>query len=234
VKRSKPLSSIRFKISKKNYRAAFFVSINKEEDFLEMKKIMVIFVLFTASVSAFSGDVATYVNLGFSKDSNMFMFGQYGIREGDMKVYADIYTVDVKNNVFVRDGVREKVFPDAICPGQDGMGGLLMLLHDASDIVSRYKINHITTGRVVYILVDGKVPKERLEFRDFNRGNSFVLTLVQERFGKGKETSSSFHINVAVTDRNGNTRAFMAGLPNYQKGRGFPSYRIKQVVFNSD
>ncbi len=198
-----------------------------------MKKITFIFVLLIISVFVFAGDVATYVNLGFSKDSNMFMFGQYGIREGDMKVYADIYTVDVKKNVFAKGGVREKVFPDTIYPGQDGLGGLFMLLHDSSDIVNRYKINHIATGRVVYILVDGKTPKERLEFRDFNKGNSFVLTLVQESFKKGKEISSSFHINVAVTDKNGNTRAFTAGLPNYKR-KGVSSYRIKQVVFNPD
>ncbi len=198
-----------------------------------MKKIAFITVLLFNSLFIFAGDVAAYINLGFSADSKVFMFGQYGIREDDMKVYADIYAVDVKRNVFTKNGVMEKVFSDKIPPGQDGLGGLLMLLRDSYDIVNKYKINHLSTGRVVYILIDGDEPKDRLEFRDFNKGNSYVLTLVQEKFGSGEDVSSSFHINVAITDKNGKTAAFTVGLPSYKR-KGVSSYRVKQVVFNPD
>ncbi len=198
-----------------------------------MKKIALIIVLLSNSLLIFAGDVATYINLGFSEDSKVFMFGQYGIGEEDMKAYADIYAVDIKKNVFIKNGVREKVFSDKIQSGQDGMGGLFMLLRDSCDLVKKYKINHLLTGRVVYILIDGDEPRERLEFRDFNKGNRYVLTLVQEKFGSGSNVSSSFHINVAVTDRNGKTETFTVGLPSYKR-KGVSSYRVKQVVFNPD
>lgn len=198
-----------------------------------MKKIALIIILLSNSLCLFAGDVATYINLGFSKDANVFMFGQYGISEDTMKTYADIYAVDVKKNVFVKNGIMEKVFPDKIFTGQDGIGGLLMLLHDSTDLIDRYKINHVATGRVVYILIDGDTPKERLEFRDFNKGNRYVLTLVQEKFGSKDTLSSSFHINVAITDKKDNTETFTVGLPNYKR-KGVAGYRVKQVVFNPD
>lgn len=198
-----------------------------------MKKIALFSILILGTALLFAGDIASYVNLGFSYDSKVFMFGQYGIREKDMKVYADIYTVDVKRNTFIRNGVREKVFQDTILPGQDGLGGLLMLLHDSTDLVKKYRINHITTGRIVYILVDGDKPKERLEFRDFDKSTGYVLTLVQRKFGTGNNVSSSFHINMTITDKNENVRTFTIGRPNYKR-TGVVSYRIKQVVFTPD
>ncbi len=196
-----------------------------------MKKVALFFILLISTVFIYAGDIANYVNLGFSRDSSIFMFGQYGIRGKDTKAYADLYTVNVRKNIFVKDGVMEKVFPDKILPGQDGLGGLLMLLHSASDLVAKYHINHIETGRIVYILVDGDKPKDRLEFRDFDKSTGYVLTLVQEKFGNGKTVRSSFHINLAITDKNNKTRTYTVGNPNYKR-KEVQNYRIKQVLFS--
>ena len=55
--------------------------------------------LLTAFV-AFAGDVAQFVNLGFSADAKYFLFGQYGITEKDSLPWADTFIVDVaKRNV---------------------------------------------------------------------------------------------------------------------------------------
>lgn len=198
-----------------------------------MKKLALALIIIINTSLLYAGDIASYVNLGFSTDSKIFMFGQYGLREYDTKAYADIYAVNVQRNIFVKSGVREKVFTDTIFPGQDGLGALLMQLHYASDFISKYHINHIATGRIVYILLDGVEPKERLEFRDFDKSTGYVLTLVQEKFGTGKTVSSSFHINLTITDKKNKTSVFTVGLPNYKR-RGVEGYRIKEVVFTPD
>ncbi len=197
----------------------------------KMKKVALFFILFMCTVFIYAGDIATYVNLGFSRDSSIFMFGQYGISGKGTKAYADLYTVNVRKNIFVKDGVMEKIFPDKIFPGQDGLGGLLMLLHSASNLVTKYHINHIETGRIIYILVDGDKPKDRLEFRDFDKSTGYVLTLVQEKFGNGKTVRSSFHINLAITDKYNKTRTYTVGNPDYKRKR-VQNYRIKQVLFS--
>ncbi len=198
-----------------------------------MKKGVLLFILCLSTGLLYAGDIANYINLGFSQNSRIFMFGQYGIREKDTKAYADLYTVNVRKNVFVKDGVRKKVFPDTILPGQDGLGGLLMLLYHSSGLVTKYHINHLATGRIVYILVDGDEPKNRLVFRDFDESTEYVLTLVQEKFGSGKTVSSSFHINLALTDKHHTTRTYTVGNPDYKR-KGVRSYRIKQVLFSPD
>jgi predicted secreted protein len=191
------------------------------------------FVLVLLPAGLFAGDVAQFVNLGFSADSNVFMFGQYGIRSEDTRAYAEIYAVDVPKNRFVKGGASEKVFDTEIEPGQDGIGALFELFHTMGPLAERYKIDHLATGRVVYLLVNGAEPKERLEFRDFYKGDSYVLTLMQQKFGREEGVRSSFHINLSVTDRSGNTRAYTLGLPDYRR-EGIMSYRIKQVLFSPD
>jgi predicted secreted protein len=177
--------------------------------------------------------VATFVNLGFSEDSGTFMFGQYGVRSEDTRAYAEIYTVDVDKNRFVKGGRVKEVYDTEIEPGQDGKGALFELLHEVAPLAERYRVNHLATGRVVYLLIDGDEPKERLKFRDFYHGDSYVLSLVQQQFGEGANVRSSFHINIAVTDKAGKTETYTLGLPDYTRD-GVLSYRIKQVFFSPD
>ena len=48
------------------------------------KRLALVWVLFLlAALAASAGDVAQFVNLGFSKDARYFMFGQFGIAEKD-------------------------------------------------------------------------------------------------------------------------------------------------------
>lgn len=200
-----------------------------------MRKQVCIALLFTflAGGGLFAGDVAHFVNLGFSEDSNIFMFGQYGVGSEDTKAYAEIYTVDVEKNQFVKGGVEKRLFETEIEPGQDGRGALFELLHSVEPTAEKYKIDHLATGRVVYLLVDGKEPKKRLEFRDFYHGDSYVLNLEQQKFGEGENVRASFHINLAVTKKDGGTKTYTLGLPDYKRD-GVISYRIKKVFFSPD
>ncbi len=195
-----------------------------------MKKIAVTVVLLLCTSFIFSGDIAQYVNLGFSSNSKYFMFGQYGISSEDTKAFAETYIVDVKRNEFIINGVNRREFSDEILPGQEGLGALFTILENSLAIISKTGINHISTGRVVYLLVNGAKPKDRLEFRDFYKGDSYIVTFVQESFGSDDNVSSSFHINLAVTDKMNRTRTYTIGLPDFKR-KDVLGYRIKQVVF---
>jgi len=216
----------------KYYRSTVFHTILKGEDQYMQKRFCLVGVLFIFTfVPLFAGDVANFINLGFSADSSVFMFGQYGIMNGEEQSYAEIYSVDVPKNSFIPQGVLKKSYSAEIQPGQDGTGALLNLLQEARPLIEKYKIDHLSNGRLVYIHLDGDKPKERIEFRDFVRGDSYVLTLVQQKFGSEKNTSASFHINLAVTSRDAATRTFTLGLPDYKRAKVM-SYRIKAVFFS--
>lgn len=197
-----------------------------------LKRLILIGVLIFFALSPLAaGDVAHFKNLGFSEDSSVFMFGQYGVSDGGERPYAEIYTVDVHKNAFVEDGVSKKEYEEEVQPGQDGSGALFNLLHTVAPQVSEYSIDHLRTGRLVYVHVDGDRPKERIEFRDFYRGDSYVLTLEQQKFGSEEDVRASFHINLAVTTKAGATRTYTLGIPDYRR-KGVLSYRIQEVFFS--
>jgi predicted secreted protein len=195
-----------------------------------MKKLVVAAVFLLCASFIFSGDIAQYINLGFSSNSKYFMFGQYGISSEETKAFAETYIVDVSKNVFIKDGISSRVFQEEILPGQEGLGALFTIMEESMSIISKTGINHIATGRVVYLLVNGAKPKERLEFRDFYKDDAYTVTLVQESFGSDDNISSSFHVNLSVTDKSERIRTYTIGLPDYKR-KDVLAYRIKQVVF---
>jgi predicted secreted protein len=175
-----------------------------------------------------AGDVANFVNLGFSDDAETFMFGQYGIDSESSTPFAELYAVDVDENVFTDDGVRRARYTVDLVPGMDGSGALYTLLGESAELVDRYDINHLRPGRIVYLLVDGEEPKSSIEFRDFNTGNRFRVQLIQDRRGSGEDASAAFHIELRVTFSDGRVRERTIGLPDFYR-EGVSQYRISHV-----
>jgi predicted secreted protein len=187
-------------------------------------------------ISAFhlsAGDVASFVNLGFSEDARVFMFAQYGIERETSRPFAEIYTVDVPNNVFVENGVRRSTFDIDLNPGQNGSGAMYTLLGESQDLISRYEIDHLAPGRIVYLLVNGDEPKSNIQFRDFNTGNRYEISLVQVSEGEGEDARASFHIQLTVVRSNGEVDAFTVGRPGYFRD-GVSRYRIGQIFLAPD
>ncbi len=194
------------------------------------RKIVLILILSLCSFSVFAGDVAEYVNLGFSENSEYFMFGLYGIEYNTSKPYAGIYTVKVADNVYARNGVLEETYTHNIQPGQDGSGALYNLMAEKQSELQKYNINHLQTGRIVYLLINGAEPKSTLEFRDFKNNGRYKVSLVQQQFGTEKEPSASFYIDLTVTDKTNKITAYKVGLPDFKR-KNVLKYRIKQIMF---
>ncbi len=199
-----------------------------------MRKRVIVLAIFFAvcsSLSLWAGDVASFVNLGFSDDAKYFMFGQYGVTETDNKPYAEIYTVEVVSNNFVPNGVKKAQYSVSVQPGQDGSNALYTLLEDVLPLKKRYKINYLQSGRILYLLLNGDTPKADLEFRDFATGNKYTLTLEQIAEGKDSQIKASFFIKLTVAQKDGTVKNYCVGRPNYFRD-GVKSYKIKQVFLS--
>ncbi len=200
-----------------------------------MKRLYLFILCIVIAASYLSaGDSATFVNLGFSEDSSIFSFAQYGISSEETRPYADIFLVDVGKNTFVREGTLSKVFTEAdIEAGQDGFGAVLKLLTGNIELFRKHNIDFLANGRLVYILINGEEPKPVLEFRDFEKEKKFRVSLKQEKFGSGDDVSSSFFISLTVVDQGGRSKEYTLGLPNYRRP-GVLRYRISKIFFSPD
>jgi predicted secreted protein len=184
-------------------------------------------------VRAFAGDLATFQNLGFSPDSTVYAFSQYGVREASSLPFAELYVVDVAANRFVAGGVRTAAYDNPVEPGNNGVGALFNLLEASVELIRGQRIDHTRTGRLVYILLDGAEPKSEIEFRDFETGLRYRIVLIQAARGGGEEVQSSFHLSVTVERPSAGTSTYIVGLPDYWR-EGVKRYRIRQVILAPD
>ena len=198
------------------------------------KRSMFAAAFFLAALApAFAGDVATFVNLGFSPDSGYFMFGQYGIDQTAGKPYAETYLVDDKRNDFVEKGVARKTFDTSLEPGQDAAGALFALVVDEIALVKKYKIDHMKPGRLLYVLMDGQEPPASLSFRDFKTGASLDVSLNQSSSDSKGTLSSSFGIAVSYTAKGGAVKRVVGGNPDIKR-QGVKAYVIRRIIAAPD
>ena len=193
-----------------------------------MKRIVLITALLFLSFGLYAGDIAAFVDLGFSSDAKYFMFAQYGVNDKSLP-YADIYTINVASNRFVPGGVVEEEYTIPITTGQEGFGALVTLMRQGDDIALKYGINHMRTGRLVYILLNGEEPQNIIQFRDFQTGNYYSITLRQSSSGTGDNVSSSFFITATVERPAGKVSNYTVGLPDYKR-RGVKGYIIRKIL----
>jgi predicted secreted protein len=183
--------------------------------------------------AAVAGDVATFQDLGFSSDARVYVFAQYGVDERSSFPYAELFAVEVATNRFVPDGVRRAASTNPVEPGDSGIGALFNLVRDSVELLRRHRVDHTRTGRLVYILLNGAEPKHELEFRDFETGLRYRITLIQASRGSGASAEASFHLRVTIETAKGDTSTYTVGLPDYWR-QGVKRYRIKQVTLAPD
>ncbi len=189
--------------------------------------------LLLTAAPLFAGDVAYFLNLGFSEDSSAFMFGQYGIDEETSYPYAESYIVDVAENEFVPGGTAQIIADSPAVPGQDGIGALFNLTRQQNEIVAEYRIDHLNMGRLVYLYINGSEPRRQIRFRDFNTGTRYTINLEQTVRGSESSPEAAFHINFASETSDGGREARTIGLPNFYR-KNINNYNIKQVLLSPD
>jgi predicted secreted protein len=186
-----------------------------------------------AAGAVWAGDVAQFVNLGFSDDSRYFMFSQFGVLEKNSAPYAELYVVDVPANAFTSQGIRKVTYTKSIEPGNSGQGALFNLIEDALGLKKQFRIDHLLTGRLLYLLVDGGKATDTIEFRDFLTSNTYTVNLMQNVTQKGTEVTSTFHIALSIKGKGDSTRSLDIGSPNLSRS-GVKGYHVKMIVLAPD
>ncbi len=161
------------------------------------------------------------------------MFGQYGIAEKGSTPWAESYIVDVSTNTYAPKGTKQFSGSQQVDPGATGIGALLNVVADLQAQKKQYRIDHLLTGRLVYVLVDGGQAVDTLEFRDFQSGRSYKVALTQSASTKGNTVSSSFSIAITITEKDGKSKFLIAGSPGFKRA-GVKAYHIKQIVLAPD
>ena len=201
-----------------------------------MKKIIfTIFIFLILSVfSLWAGDIASFVDLGFSPDGRTYMFGQYGVLSPSLRPWAELYVVDITGNRFVPGGKVSFTQNTAILAGQDGSGVLHQLVSGNSSLASRFGINFQNQGLPLYISRDENPPArgETIDFRDFVAGKTYRARLVPTITGSGQNVKSQFYIDLEVTSSNGQVKSYTVGTPNFIREK-ISQYNFKRVFIDA-
>lgn len=192
-----------------------------------MRKPLFYFVFFILFSFLYAGDIANFVNLGFSNDGSYFAFGEHGLTDEKYQGYAEIFCVDVMENKFVPSG-SFKTSPTVETAEKDSKNIFLSLLDRASLTLSKWNINQKNTGRPIYVLTDESLKEKTLLFRDFETDDEYTVVMHKEQ-KSGME--SSFYISVEIIKPNGSKVIKETG----QRGKtraGVKDYVIKKIIID--
>jgi predicted secreted protein len=197
------------------------------------KRIISCALLFVAGFLLFAGDVARFVDMGFSRDGKTYFFGQYGKTDKTFLPYAEIYAVDVKKNDFV------KTFKTTgATQSQSGFSVFEELTAKNSNFFASYNFSAVPERQILYLREDDSHSAASLEFTDFEHSTRdnpviFSIRLVPYTEGKGKDIQSSFYIVVERKTQLGTLiDRTIAGNPDIKR-KGVSGYRIEKIFTDS-
>lgn len=193
-----------------------------------MRKFPIILVCILLSSALFAGDIANFNNLGFSQDGNRFVFAQYGVTDAEFYGFADIYCVDVAKNDFIPGGVFS-VAPSRNTAGKDGLSLFTDLKNSSARYFLQLGVEQSRQGRSIYVLSENGSSVSTINFRDYETERDYSIRLNALAEGTGKNLSSSFYINLEITDKDGKTQKRTVGLPGFKR-KGVSGYRIRRII----
>lgn len=201
-----------------------------------MKKILATIAVLTVAAALFAGDAASFVDLGFSKDGKTYVFGQYGKTDVDFNGYAEIYTVDVKKNDFVSNGVFKSVDKS----GKSGQRVFSSLKDKQGSFLEKYNLSPVDADSILYMREDSsKSGLAEITFKDYGlpAGSQevfYTVRLVPNYVGKGSACKSSFYIVAEKKGADGTLLSrFVAGNPDVQR-KGVTGYAIDRIYTAPD
>ncbi|MDR2659191.1 MAG: DUF2259 domain-containing protein [Spirochaetaceae bacterium] len=194
--------------------------------------VFVASLLFSGALRA--GDVASFADLGFSKDGKVYMFAQYGVDEHSLYPWSELYIVDVERNDFVADGRFSYKHDKPVALGQDGSAALLRIVSNNSETIKKYRGNFMNQGIPLFIsLEDSRNPKgQTIDFRDFERGVYYNAELNSIIYN-GSPIISSFYILFNSRRHSGERKTYRVGSPEVKRA-GVSSYSIKKAIVNDE
>ena len=200
-----------------------------------MKKfILCTIITLAASICVFAGDAAVFSDIGFSADGKTYIFGQYGKQDRTFEAWADIFTVDVAQNDYVKDEVFHMT-PSKDTANLSGKTAFEMLCKKAEWKTAKYNCSQATADTLLYVRSDeSKKPVDEIVFKDFEGSTEekeiyYHIKLVPYYEGKGKNIRSSYFINLEKQDGSGAVITKMiVGNPDIKR-KGISSYKINRI-----
>ncbi len=200
-----------------------------------MKRIVASLALFLCASllttkTVFAGDAAVFSDIGFSSDGKVYVFGQYGKLDKTYEAWAEIYTVDVAGNVFVKNEVYKTKNKSG-----SGKNAYDRLLKSNSAKIDKYNCSKKQIPLYVRES-NSKAPDEEIVFKDFDGSEELgkdvyynIKLVSQKSWDKGSTVQSSFYINLEKKDSEGNVLyARKVGTPDYWR-KNITSYRIDRI-----
>jgi predicted secreted protein len=193
------------------------------------RKLILFAVLTLLIIPLWAGDTAVFVDLGFSADGKSYSFAQYGVNADNLRPWAELSVVDVSSNNFVPGGRVSYVHDSPVAAGHDGSGALYRVISRNTTLTDRYHIGYLSQGHLLYFsLENGETSvTETIEFRNFEKAESYRATLTSSGFGL--TAGSSFFISLERKSSDGSVKTFTVGNAG-TKRPGIVSYRIRKVL----
>ena len=200
-----------------------------------MKKSFVCTMILALGLSALSaGDVATFVDKGFSEDGKYYVFGQYGKTDKKFQGWAELYQVDISANDYTDNGVF-KTKPSAVTADKNGREVFEALEGKSYYYFKDLKCEVADIDQVLYILDDvNKSGTDEIVFKDFRsadleKADVYNIKLYPTVNGKGKNARSSFYIMLEKRDAEGQLLlSRKIGSPNITR-KGVTNYKIERI-----
>ncbi|WP_027727931.1 DUF2259 domain-containing protein [Treponema sp. C6A8] len=187
-----------------------------------------------AATALNAGDVASFVDKGFSADGKYYVFAQYGKVDKKFQAWAEIFQVDIAANDYVDSGVF-KTRPTGATADKNGKDVYEELEAKAAGYLNALNLKKANAEHVLYILDDvNKTGTDEIIFKDFTSAdldnqNSYRITLVPTITGKGKNARSSFYINLEKFDADGYLLSTQRiGSPSITR-KGVTNYKIERI-----
>lgn len=198
------------------------------------KSFLIAALLCRLLLSLYAGDRAEFVNLGFSSDGDLFMYGQYGVNSLNDGMFADLKVVELQTDTLRSDLGQSRLYRCMIYPEQTGREALYESLKEyATDKGSLVTIDHLSTGRLLYKQIPGEKSDEGIMFRDFSSGIDYSIAVTQRSAGEGSEIKSSLVLSVYQDMDIGEDKRYSVGMmTGYMPG--ISGFQIKQVLLSPD
>ena len=188
-----------------------------------------------AVFTAFAGDAAAFVDVGFSSDGKTYVFGEYGKTDKYFQAYAELYAVNVEKNDYV-SGEVFRTKPSSETVGFSGQEMYEALARRAEWKLSKYACTPVAPENILYVREDEtKDATEEIVFKDFegsSAGNEifYYVKMIPFSEGKGQNSHSSFFISHQNKDSSGKILSKnIVGSPDIKR-KSVVGYKISRIV----
>lgn len=190
-----------------------------------MSKIQFVCLFFLTMIcTAYAGDKAEFITVGWSYDYAYYAFAQYGEQDGSGFPYAELYIVDVEKNMFVSGGVIKETWEDEDDPEASGLNVLITMMDKTDSLRKALGIDTRILGKVTFQL--SQTSTDTAKWVGPN-GDEFEAVCSQRQIGSLQEfdVKAAFDLKICV---NG-TVVRRVGDPNRMR-QGVIRYAIDRVL----